>query len=849
MARIWSCDGMNREDLAAGWTLASVAPGSVSRPSDLPAANLQWLEAQVPGTVASALRQAKAAGVEQQNFDDHDFWFCRDSVLPEHSSVRVSFEGLATRADVYWDDQLLVQSASMFLEQQIDMAGLPRSGRLSIHFKSLNQELALKRPRPRWRTRLVERQQLRWIRTTLLGRIPSWSSSHASVGPYRPVVLVTKDLVVIDAADIRASLCGDHGLVQAKIEMQARPGQEILHAVLMVNDQRLSLDLKHGPSGQMVAEGALRVLSPRLWWPHTHGEQALYQVKVLLDLGGTTVQVDLGQVGFRSIALNQEDGGFGLEVNGVPVFCRGACWTPPDVLSLGGSDAELRPTLLAARDAGMNMIRVGGTMIYESHAFYQLCDELGILIWQDFMFANMDYPVADAAFAHLVRTEAEQFLDRVQTSPCLVVLCGSSEVEQQAAMLGLGKELWTNEFFAQTLPELCAKFRPDVPYWPSSPSGGVLPFQVDSGVSHYYGVGAYLRPLEDARRSDVRFTSECLGFSNVPDEVTIDAFMPDGQAPGHHPVWKERVPRDSGAGWDFEDVRDHYMRSLFKVDPMALRYSDPARYLQLARVTTGEVIAATLGEWRRFGSRCRGALLWFLRDLRLGAGWGLIDASGRPKAAYYYARRSMQALALFISDEGLNGLVVHAVNESAEPYHGRLELSLYRHGEVRTATATKAVTIAPRSTLAVRADAIFEHFLDTAYAYRFGPAGHDLAVAAMRLEGAERPQVEAFHFPLGFGNVKHGDLDVEAKACQDAAGDWWLTIRSRKLAQSVAIDVQGFALEDHFFHVAPGGEKTLRLRPLGSHTKPSGSVLPLNARQETKIIWTQAAKDQAGGAS
>lgn len=171
MARIWSCDGMNREDLAAGWAFASVVPGSVSRPSDLAAAKLQWFEAQVPGTVASALRQAKQAGFGLQDFDASDFWFCRDSVLPEHSSVQLSFEGLATRADVYWNDQLLLQSASMFLEQHIDMSGLPRSGRLSIHFKALNQELALKRPRPRWRTRLVEKQQLRWIRTTLLGRI------------------------------------------------------------------------------------------------------------------------------------------------------------------------------------------------------------------------------------------------------------------------------------------------------------------------------------------------------------------------------------------------------------------------------------------------------------------------------------------------------------------------------------------------------------------------------------------------------------------------------------------------------------------------------------------------------
>src|SRR6185312_9874785 len=143
----------------------------------------------------------------------------------------------------------------------------------------------------------------------------------------------------------------------------------------------------------------------------------------------------------------------------------------------------------------------------------------------------------------------------------------------------------------------------------------------NAGTSSYYGVGAYLRPLDDARRSELVFASESLAFANIPDERGL----PGG--PGlrvHHPAWKMRSPRDLGAGWDFDDVRDHYVARLFGVDPVNLRVSDHERYLALGRVATGEVMAQAFGEWRRQRSPPRGALIWFLRDLWPGAGWGVI---------------------------------------------------------------------------------------------------------------------------------------------------------------------------------------------------------------------------------
>ena len=218
-----------------------------------------------------------------------------------------------------------------------------------------------------------------------------------------------------------------------------------------------------------------------------------------------------------------------------------------------------------------------------------------MLVWQDFMFANMDYPAQEPAFLASVQREARQQLRRLQARPCLAVLCGNSEVEQQAAMWGAPREQWCCALFEQTLAELSAEHCPHTPYWPSSAHGGAFPHQADAGTTSYYGVGAYLRPLDDARRADLKFATECLAFANIPGAAALER-MPGGLATRvHHPAWKARSPRDLGAGWDFDDVRDHYLKLLFGVDPQQLRYADHDRYLALGRIATGEAMAASLG--------------------------------------------------------------------------------------------------------------------------------------------------------------------------------------------------------------------------------------------------------------
>ena len=591
-------------------------------------------------------------------------------------------------------------------------------------------------------------------------------------------------------------------------------------ATLVVGESRqpLAVDGLH-------VRGRLEIPDVELWWPHTHGAQPRYPAAIETTGG----RFELGLLAFRTATLDAADKRFVLSINGIPIFCRGAVWTSLDVVTLTGMREEYRRVLTTARDAGMNMLRLSGTLFYEDDAFYEICDELGILVWQDFMFANMDYPATDEAWSASVEREARELLGRLQSRACVVVLCGGSEVEQQAAMFGAPREIWRSSLFAEQLPSIVQELRPDTPYWFNSPANGpnslALPFHVDEGAGHYYGVGAYLRPFDDARRANVKFASECLAFANIPEDDLFPSFLADGQAPFVSAKWKERTSKDNGSGWDFEDVRDHYVQRLFDVDPARLRYEDMERYLALGRVAAGEAMRRTFAEFRREGSPTSGALVWFLQDLWPGAGWGLLDARGEPKSVYWYAKRVMQPLGLFLLDEGVNGLQVHLRNDGPTSILATLEVTLYRDGETRTAGGQTPVRVPARGALSVSVDAILPTFSDSAHAYRFGPSGHDVAVATL-LDAGGSVLTEAVHV-VDFAKPPPC-VGLEGTLAPDH-----VIVTTRRFAQAVRIAVPGHVPADNYFDLAPGRTRTIALRPIPNAKKRStlaGELSALNLR-------------------
>ena len=805
--------------LSEGWTLTLTLPDAFTTPVDIPF-DVEVITAPVPGTVAQALETVgKFDRLLPQPLNNQDAWYRLTLVSDETGPAILRFEGLATIAEIFLNGELVAHATSMFeaLDVPFELSG---ADELAICFRALAPRLERTGPRARWRPQMMSSQGLRLIRTTALGYMPGWCPEIHAAGPWRPIRLIRQNQPAFELVSFQSELGADG---TGHLRMSVRSHRDIGSMDIGCGDRWARLQA----TSDDVFEGELRLENIQPWWPATHGAPALHDLSLRMD--GRTHSI--GKTGFRRIEIDPgTDGkGFGLKINGQSVFCRGAVWTTADIVRLGGERKDYEPWLRLAAEAGMNMIRIGGTMAYETPDFFTLCDELGIMVWQDMMLANFDYPAKDEAFLAHIEKEVSQLLNTTALSPSLAVLCGGSEMYQQGAMLGLSEQFWKGPLTEDILPDHVRRLRPDIAYVPNSPFGGALPFVPNEKVGHYYGVGAYCRPLEDARRADVRFAGECLAFANVPRQSTLDKHLP--ARPVHDPRWKARVPRDRGASWDFEDVRDHYLKLLYDVDPATLRREDADQYLDLSRAVSAEVMEATFAEWRRDGSSCQGALVWTLQDLLPGPGWGVIDATGEPKPAWYGLKRAFRPLHISLLDEGTNGLDIHLTNEAPQSIDVTVEITCLRDGFQPVVTGRRALTLDARQKLKIAATDLFGAFFDTTYAYRFGPPSHNITVARLLDTQTGTLLGDAFHFPLGrrFA-MQTATLQTELK---QAEGRWFLHVNTDRFAQSVHIETEGFRPADDWFHLAPGEGKQVELLPLDpQNTKaPQGEIRSVGSRQ------------------
>jgi beta-mannosidase len=771
------------------WSVTATPAGASTVPSDVAT---QWSDATVPGTVASS-----SLDVSTDDLDALDFWYRGRLTVPE-GSWQLQFDGLATLSEVYLDGKPVAASTSMFVPVRIDVP----AGEITVDiaFRSLDAHLSKRRPRGRWRSSMTDRQGLRWVRTSMLGRAPVFSGAPAIVGPFRPVRLVRRQ-----TNDVR--VWGEWADGTAVLHVAGEASSPV-----SVTVDGTVFDVPVADDGRVNHEFV--VDSARPWWPHTHGEPVVYSV----DVDGVSTTV-----GFRSVALDPASGT--VSVNGDPVFCRGGCWVPLDPVSVQNDPTALRAALVAVRDAGLNMIRLTGTMIYEDDAFFAACSALGILVWQDVMFATVD-PPDDPVFVADTLDEVRHLLRSRVNEPCLAVLSGGSETYQQPTMLGLDADSSRITLLDADIPAVAAELAPGLPYVPSSPSGGDLHTHVGSGVAHYFGIGGYLRPLSDVRSAGVRFAAESLAFAVPPERRAVDSWFGSAAAAGHTPGWKAAVPRDRGSSWDFEDVRDHYVRTVFEVEPSSVRRDDPEYYLDLGRAVICEAVTESYGHWRGSRSHCAGALVLTLRDLEPGAGWGFSDSAGSPKAPWFALARASAPVALLVTDGGMDGYRIDAVNDTARDLVGELHVRAFTGAGVAAAEGSTPVTVAARSTVATTADAVIGRFTDLSHAHRFGARTFDAVETTLVVDG----QVVAHDVRVVGGPAlpRQNTVGLTAVA-READGMWTLDVGAEYTAQYVCVDIDGFVPSDSWFHLAPGATRTVRLDPVSAGRKPSGHVRALNA--------------------
>ncbi len=332
--------------LDTGWTAASTPPGAAASAADLDAE--AWLEARVPGTAAAVL---EGAGLPLDgDLDAEDWWFrvsFKASPAGDGEEVLLHLDGVATVAEVLLNGESILTSESMFAEHAVDVSGrLAGENELVISCRALEPLLAERRkPRARWRTRLVKSGNLRFFRTMLLGRAPGFAPGPAPVGPWRPVWLERRQGVAIGPASLKARLDGDTGVLHVSATVRSLDGAPI---------ESVAVELT-GPSGTHAAgleldgeraSGELRVPEVAPWWPHTHGEPALHDVAIRATRASDAFSVDAGRVGFRTLQAGPDaehdvlEDGLDLHVNGIRVFARGAVWTPLDFVEPGSLPRE-----------------------------------------------------------------------------------------------------------------------------------------------------------------------------------------------------------------------------------------------------------------------------------------------------------------------------------------------------------------------------------------------------------------------------------------------------------------------------------------------------------------------------
>ncbi len=804
------------------WSCARTAPGLLDTADPSLLGGLEWIPAMVPGTAAEALAATGSLEVADHNYDGEDWWFrCRFPGEPGTWQLRLN--GIATLADVWVNGAHVARTENMFLRTSVPLGGLHADNELVIRCEALTPALAVRRPRPRWKTTQVENHALRWFRTNLLGRIPGWARTPRAVGPWKPLELIRADepLTPVLDAFVHASCSGDGGRVDAAIRFAELPAWvKDEAAVLVCLGRETPFEVDRHDDG-VTLRASLPVTQFERWWPHTHGPQPLYDVSI--RIAGTAHP--LGRVGFRTVEVDRSDGGFTFVVNGVPIFVRGANWFPPDPVSFRADPDEVRRRMALVREAHLNMIRIPGTTVYADQSVLRTCDELGILVWHDCMFAFMDYP-DDEAFLTGVGAEVRQAFADLSSHPSLAVVCGNQEVGEIAAMNGGPQSGFESALFDTLLPSLTAELLPGVEFVSSNPSGGDPLFRPDTGVSQYFGIGGYLRPLNGLRRDDVRFAAECLCYATPPEPEVVTR-LGGANLAVHDPQWKAGVHHDPGRSWDMDDVRSFYVRDVFGVDPLWERYSDAEHVLDLGRATNAFLMQTVFTEWR-CNERSGGGLVLGFNDIAPGAGWGLIDVTAQLKAPWYAMRRVCEPICVLVTDEGLNGLRAHVFNDTAEAFSGELVVDLYTNGENLSQQASHPVILKARDITVVDLSDLFDEFTDLNYAYRFGPPTYDVICTTLK-DDAGAVCSDDVVLPRGQAWAVEGDVGLSASTVSGGP-EPQVRISTRRFAQWVSVSAPGYRPSDSWFHLPPGSERLVALLDGDPSSTPRGRVRALNSR-------------------
>lgn len=595
----------------------------------------------------------------------------------------ITFHGLDTYAEVILNDSIILRADNMFRKWVIPLKNvLKEKNTLVINFKNASEQEVVKEKELGYKLPGGSKVHTRkagfhygW----------DWGPKIKVSGIWRPIEIKAhknseiKDLY-IEQTEILDSIA------QLKFNFEIDVLEKSSYQIV-INNQSYDLQLKKGLQN---IELNYSILQPELWWPNGYGKQKLYDIKTLLKKNNKIISSINKKIGLRTIKLNTSKDSIGenffFEINGEPIFMKGANYIPQDNFQNNVSKERYQKILEEVISANMNMIRVWGGGIYEEDILYKLCDSLGILVWQDFMFACAMYP-DNESFLENVRLEAMDNIKRLRNYSSIVLWCGNNEIAEAWQNWGWQNSRSKNEInkislgykklFNQILPSEVKKLT-DVPYWESSPKlgRGDKNHHLEGDV-HYWGVWHDSQPFSTFEKKVPRFMSE-FGFQSFPELSTIKKFSSEKDWLLDSKVMLSHQKHPRGNSLIQEYMNREYNQP-----------TDFHKFIYASQILQAEGMRIGLEAHRRSQPYCMGTLYWQLNDCWPVASWSSIDYYGNWKALHYVARDVFSPIALSISKNNTENYSIWIMSDKKQQITDTLFINSYNLNGVKTKETKK----------------------------------------------------------------------------------------------------------------------------------------------------------------
>lgn len=792
-----------------------------------------WHSASVPGNVFKDLQKAKL--IEDPFYSDNEKklqWIERedweyqcdfdcDSVTFSRKHIDLCFDGLDTYARVYLNDSLILSAENMFRFWQVDVKrNLKLKGnRLTVLFESAvkkgKQEAAALPYRLPEGERVFTRKaqfQYGW----------DFGPRFAGCGIWKPVHLRAWNGVRMESVHYELKHLADSlAEVNFIIETISDRSESFQCISAVLNDKGITIHPEKQPKQLALKAGkntdtfTVFIRNPKRWWSNGLGESYLYQYSISIFKEQTKMDEQSLRFGLRTIELINENDSSGVsfyfKLNGKPIFMRGANYIPSDVFLTAQNKKDYSEEIENYKKHNINMLRVWGGGVYGDDDFYESCDEHGILVWQDFMFACAMYP-GDQNFISNVRAEIQDQIIRLRNHPSLALWCGNNEIDEAWNNWGWQKQfayskqdsakIWKDyqSLFHTLIPEIKKINNPVTPYWPSSPSvGWGRSESLKQGDSHYWGVWWGNQPFGIYRQKVGRFVSE-YGFQAMPDMSTFKMISPSDQLYMNSTVVKAHQKHKTGY-----EIIQQYLEQEYKT-PFGLR-----NYVYISQLVQRDGMKIAIEAHRTAKPYCMGTLFWQLNDCWPGTSWSAIDYFKQPKA-FYYSLKNLYKTQLISVSSTADLLTVVCVSDSLINYNAILNLKLLNFkSEVIWQHETKVELNHSNSTTINMSRNKFPVF-DTAACY-----------LKAELISASKVLARSFYF-----FVKPKSLMLPKTSINIVKIDSnTLEVSSHFFAKDVYIydENQGLKIEDNYFDLEAGEKKYLRI----DQTKDKRNIPELKA--------------------